>query len=292
VLPQAGAAVQGQAGQDRRHLRPQAAGGAGRAVRRDHHRHAVRLPGLEHAHPGQVARPAVRHRLRGVRARRDAGGDDRAAAREGPERGHAGHGRLRPGDGCGDRWHGRAARHRGGRRRAPRRQQRQPLAGQLHHRQRQPAGRLPRQRQRRDAGPAAGRPALPHDRRQGCPRPAELPHRPRHHAPEPVAGGHRRAAGRGPGAAAGAEQLPAEAGELRGALPVPELLRRQGGVRGALGVRSDPGRQRRVHLPRRPDDVGADAAAHPARPPALRHRPEAEPGREGHLDGEGRPRQV
>ena len=39
-----------------------------------------------------------------------------------------------------------------------------PMAGQLHHGQRQPAGGLHGQRQCRNAGPAAGGPALSHDR--------------------------------------------------------------------------------------------------------------------------------
>ena len=53
------------------------------------------------------------------------------------------------------------------RRRPARRQHGQPVAGGLHHGQRQPPCRLPGQRQRGDAGTVAGRPALPHDRRQG-----------------------------------------------------------------------------------------------------------------------------
>ncbi|CAA9210544.1 MAG: Manganese catalase, partial [uncultured Blastococcus sp.] len=282
------AAVLVHAGQAGRRLRPQAAGGPGRPVRRDQRGDAVHVPGLEHAHAREVPRPGLRHRLGGDRPRRDAGGDDRPAAREGADRHHLRRGAVRPDGGRGHRRHRRAARDRGRRRRAPRRQHGQPLAGELHHLQREPHGRLPRQRQRRDAGSGAGRPAVPHDRRLGGAGPAPLPHRPRHHAPEPVAGRDRGAGGGRRGAAAGAEQLPAVGGAQPGQLPVPELLGRPGGRAGALGERPVHRRQGRVHLPRRPDHHGPDARPDPPRQPAVRHHRAAERGGEGGRQGPGR----
>ena len=196
VLPQAGAAVQRVAGRPGRVLRPQDAGDPGRPVRRDHRRDAVRVPGLEHQAAGQVPRPAVRHRGRGVRPRRDDRDHDRPAAGEGAGGHGRGGGQVRPGRRRGDRRRGHPARDRRRRGCPPGRQQRQPLAGQLHHRQRQPAGRLHVQRERRDAGPPPGRPDLPHDRGQGRAGHALVPARPRHDAPEPVDRGRRRSCAR------------------------------------------------------------------------------------------------
>ncbi|CAA9419822.1 MAG: Manganese catalase, partial [uncultured Quadrisphaera sp.] len=291
VLPQAGAPVQGLPGQARRAPGAPHAGAAGRAVRRDHRRDAVHVPGLEHPRARQVPRHDLRHRRRGGRPRRDAGRHDRPAAREGA--GGAGRGRHlpRPGGRRRHRRHGRPARDRRRGGRPPRGQHGQPVVRLVRHRERQPARRLPRQRGGGDAGSGAGDPGLPRHRRQGRPRPAQLHDRARHHAPEPVAGRCRRAAGRGPRGAPRAEQLPAEARGLLGRAPVPELLRRPAGSRGQLGQRARTGRQGPVQLHRRPAGPRRRAAApaHHAGPPVLRHDGQAEPRREGRRDGQGRP---
>src|SRR5690606_31962949 len=155
-------------------------------------------------------------------------------------------------------------------------------------RERQPARRLPGQRERRDAGPRAGGAALPHDRRPRRAGPARLPAGAGHDAPEPVAGRGRGAAGGGRREAACAEQLPAREGAPRGRHPVPELLRRRARQGGLLGVRADPGRARRVQLPRRPDDDRPDAAAHPPGLAVLRHDRAAQRRREARRARAGR----
>ncbi len=246
---------------------------------------------MEHAHPREVPRPALRDRCGGVRARRDARHHDRPAAGEGAGRTVRSRRSVRPGARCGDGRHGRAARDRRGCRRATRRQQRQPLAGLVHHRQRQSARRLHRQRQRRDAGPCAGRAALPHDRRPRGAQDALLPPRARHDASEPVAACRRRAPGGGNRRSPGPHELPAVAGAPGRQLPVPQLLRRRRGSRGFLGRWPDTRRQGRVQLPRRSDHVGAHATADPARSAVVRHRPEAECRRQGRGSGEGQAQQ-
>ncbi len=166
VLPPPGAPAPRQARQARRRLRPQAPGGPGRSVRRDHRRHAVRLPVVERPPARQVPRPALRDRCGGDGPRRDARDDDRAAAREGPSRHHRGRRPERPDRGRRHRRDRPPARHRRRRRGAPGRLDGQPVERQLRDRERQHAGRLHGQRQRRDAGPPPGRPPLPHDRRR------------------------------------------------------------------------------------------------------------------------------
>ena len=171
------------------------------------------VPGLELPGPGQVPRHDARHRHRGDRPRRDAGHDDCPAPRGASRRAAARQRRAQPDR---RRRHGRrrasartimggdepAALHRRRRRAAPSDSVGQRLDGQLHRRQRQPAwptsaSTSPPSRQ----GRLQVCRLYEHDRGPGRPRHAQFPDRPRHDAPEPVAGRHRGTGEGRPGAA-------------------------------------------------------------------------------------------
>ena len=174
-------------------LRPRPPAGHRRHRGRDARVPPVPVPGVGAAAvAGQVPRHAPQHGRRGDRPHRDAVYGSRPEPRGRPDvaPGRGRRGPRRPRD---DGRDARAPVPLGRPGRDARRQPRRRVHGRPRRRVGEPRRRHDGQRHGRVDRPDAGRPALPDDRRPRDEGHAPVPPRPRHDAPEPVAGRHRGA---------------------------------------------------------------------------------------------------